>query len=86
MLSHPTRLAHVQLVKQRVGSRVAAVDIRFAHGSRACVQHALDALGYRVPNTSAVQQCNGTARRMSAHQVRRSLAFAHRPDTKLDLG
>lgn len=82
----PRALAHVQVVKQRVGSRVVAVDIRFAHGSRVCVQRALDALGYRVPNTSAVERRNGTARRMSAHQVRRSLAFAHRPDTKLDLG
>ncbi len=82
----PRTLAHVQIVKQRIGSRLVAVDIRYAHGSQRCVQRALDYLGYTVPNTSAVERRNGTARRMSAHQVRRSLAFAHRPDTKLDLG
>jgi IS1 family transposase len=82
----PRTLAHVQIVKQRIGSRVVAVDIRYAHGSQRCVQRTLDYLGYLVPNTSAVERRNGTARRMSAHQVRRSLAFAHRTDTKLDLG
>lgn len=82
----PRTLAHVQIVKHRVGSRVVAVEIRYPHGSKRCVQRALASLGYAVPNTSAVERRNGTARRMSAHQVRRSLAFAHRPDTKLDLG
>lgn len=82
----PRTLAHVQIVKQRIGNRVVAVDIRYPHGSRRVVQRVLDYLGYSVPNTSAVERRNGTARRMAAHQVRRSLAFAHRSDTKLDLG
>jgi transposase InsO family protein len=43
-------------------------------------------LGYGKPNTSAIERRNGTARRMSAHQVRRSLAFSHRPETKITLG
>jgi IS1 family transposase len=82
----PRTLAHVQIVKHREGQRVVAVDIRYAHGSHRCVQQALDYLGYTVPNTSAIERRNGTARRMSAHQVRKSLAFARQPDTKLALG
>jgi len=82
----PRTLAHVQIVKHREGQRVVAVDIRYAHGSRRCVQQVLDQLGYTTPNTSAIERRNGTARRMSAHQVRRSLAFAHRDDTKVALG
>ena len=82
----PRTLAHVQIVKHREGSRVVGVDIRYAHGSRRCVQQALDHLGYTTPNTSAIERRNGTARRMSAHQVRKSLAFARRDDTKIALG
>jgi len=82
----PRTLAHVQIVKHREGQRVVAVDIRYAHGSQRCVQQALDHLGYTKPNTSAIERRNGTARRMSAHQVRKSLAFARRDDTKFALG
>ena len=82
----PRTLAHVQIVKQREGQRVVAVDIRYAHGSKRCVQRLLDQLGYTTPNTSAIERRNGTARRMNAHQVRRSLAFSRREDTKLALG
>ena len=82
----PRTLAHVQIVKHREGQRVVAVDIRYAHGSQRCVQQVLDQLGYSTPNTSAIERRNGTARRMSAHQVRRSLAFARRADTKVALG
>ena len=82
----PRTLAHVQIVKHREGQRVVAVDIRYAHGSQRCVRQALDHLGYTTPNTSAIERRNGTARRMSAHQVRRSLAFARRDDTKVALG
>ena len=82
----PRTLAHVQIVKHRVGSHVVAVDIRYAHGSQRCVQQVLDHLGFTRPNTSAIERRNGTARRMSAHQVRRSLAFARRDDTKIALG
>jgi IS1 family transposase/transposase-like protein len=82
----PRTLAHVQIVKHREGQRVVQVDIRYAHGSQRCVQQALDHLGYTTPNTSAIERRNGTARRMSAHQVRKSLAFARRHDTKPALG
>jgi IS1 family transposase/transposase-like protein len=82
----PRTLAHVQIVKHREGQRVVAVDIRYAHGSQRCVQQVLDRLGYTTPNTSAIERRNGTARRMSAHQVRKSLAFSRRPETKLALG
>jgi len=82
----PRTLAHVQMVKHREGQRVVAVDIRYAHGSQRCVQQVLDHLGYTTPNTSAIERRNGTARRMSAHQVRKSLAFARRDDTKIALG
>ncbi len=82
----PRTLAHVQIVKHREGGRVVQVDIRDAHGSHKRVQQLLDDLGYTLPNTSAIERRQGTARRMSAHQVRRSLAFARRPETKLALG
>jgi IS1 family transposase len=82
----PRTLAHVQIVKQREGQRVVEVDIRYAHGSPRCVQRVLDQLGYTTPNTSAIERRNGTARRMNAHQVRRSLAFSRRDDTKIALG
>ena len=82
----PRTLAHVQIVKHRQGQRVVAVDIRYAHGSQRCVQQALDHLGYTTPNTSTIERRNGTARRMNAHQVRRSLAFSRRNDTKIALG
>ncbi len=82
----PRTLAHVQIVKHREGRRVVQVDIRYAHGSQRAVQQVLDHLGYTTPNTSAIERRNGTARRMSAHQVRRSLAFARRDDTKVALG
>src|SRR5581483_7777893 len=82
----PRTLAHVQIVKRREGQRVVEVDIRYAHGSQRCVQRVLEQLGYTTPNTSAIERRNGTARRMNAHQVRRSLAFSRRDDTKIALG
>jgi hypothetical protein len=82
----PRTLAHVQIVKHREGQRVVQVDIHYAHGSKRAVQQVLDRLGYTKPNTSAIERRNGTARRMSAHQVRRSLAFSRREDTKIALG
>jgi IS1 family transposase len=82
----PRTLAHVQIVKHREGQRVVEVDIRYAHGSQRCVQRVLDQLGYTIPNTSAIERRNGTARRMNAHQARRSLAFSRRADTKVALG
>lgn len=82
----PRTLAHVQIVKHREGQRVVEVDIRYLHGSMRCAQRVLEQLGYSTPNTSAIERRNGTARRMNAHQVRRSLAFARRDDTKPALG
>lgn len=82
----PRTLAHVQIIKHREGSRVVQVDIRYAHGSQKRVHQMLDTLGYTIPNTSTIERRNGTARRMSAHQVRKSLAFSRRTETKLALG
>jgi IS1 family transposase len=82
----PRTLAHVQIVKQREGQRVVEVDIRYVHGSKRCSHRVLEQLGYTTPNTSAIERRNGTARRMNAQQVRRSLAFSRREDTKPALG
>lgn len=82
----PRDLAHVQIVKHREGQRVVEVEIRLAHGSWKTAYRGLARLGYRQFNTSAIERRNATARRMSAHQVRRSLAFARRPETKRALG
>jgi IS1 family transposase len=82
----PRSLAHVQIVKHREGSRVTHVEIRHAHGSHKRVTQALAKLGYQVANTSAIERRNGTARTMSAHQIRKSLAFSRRTDTKQALG
>jgi hypothetical protein len=82
----PRALAHVQIVKRREGARVVEVDVRYTHGSRKRAWQALAALGYTYPNTSAIERRNGTARAMSSYQVRKSIAFAHRADVKLNLG
>jgi IS1 family transposase len=82
----PRTLAHVQIVKQREGTRVVEVVIRYTHGALRCVERVLAQLGYTTPNTSAIERRNGTARLMNAHQARRSLAFSRRPDTKPALG
>lgn len=76
------RQAHVQVVKQREGGRVVSVDIRLAHGSHKRVQRELTRLGYSVPNTSAIERRNGTARRMDAFNVRKSLSFARTPESR----
>lgn len=82
----PRSRAHVQIVKHRTGHRVTHVEIRLAHGSQKRVTQALEKLGYQVANTSAIERRNGTARTMCAYQVRKSLAFARRTDTKQALG
>lgn len=82
----PRRLAHAQIIKHRQGRRVVDIELRYTHGSQKRVNQALDTLGYTTPNTSAIERRNGTARRMNAHQVRRSLAFSRRADTKVALG
>jgi transposase InsO family protein len=63
-----------------------AVEIRYAHGSKKRIEQALDRLGYNVPNTSAIERRNGTARLMSAAQVRKTLAFAGKDSTKEAMG
>jgi IS1 family transposase/transposase-like protein len=82
----PRSAAHVQVIKHRQGKRLQSIDIRYTHGSQKRINQALDQLGYQVPNTSAIERRNGTARLMSKAQVRKSLAFAKREDQKTDLG
>lgn len=82
----PRTAAHVQIVKHRSGYRLEQVEIRYVHGSKKRIDQALARLGYLVPNTSAIERRNGTARLMSAAQVRKTLAFAGRSDTKTALG
>jgi IS1 family transposase len=82
----PRTAAHVQIVKQQSGCRLQQVEIRYAHGSQKRIALALTRLGYRVPNTSAIERRNGTARLMSAAQVRKTLAFAGKETTKAAMG
>lgn len=82
----PRTAAHVQIVKHQSGYRLQAVEIRYTHGSKKRIEQALDRLGYNVPNTSAIERRNGTARLMSAAQVRKTLAFAGKESTKEAMG
>ena len=82
----PRTAAHVQIIKHQSGYRLNQVEIRYAHGSKKRIEQALDRLGYAVPNTSAIERRNGTARLMSAAQVRNTLAFAGKAITKKALG
>ena len=72
----------MQVVKHRKGRKLKSVEVKKAHGSWPRIEQALDEMGYNIPNTSTVERFNGTARRMNAHQVRRSLAFAKRDRTR----
>jgi len=82
----PRTAAHVQIVKHQSGYRLQAVEIRYTHGSKKRIEQALERLGYKVPNTSAIERRNGTARLMSAAQVRKTVAFAGKDTTKEALG
>jgi IS1 family transposase/transposase-like protein len=82
----PRSAAHVQVIKHRQGQRLQSIEIRYTHGSQKRIDQALNQLGYHVPNTSAIERRNGTARLMSKAQVRKSLAFAKREDQKIALG
>ncbi|KIQ53301.1 hypothetical protein SY28_14605 [Meiothermus taiwanensis] len=53
-----------------------------AHGSRKRIDLELERLGYTTPNTSAIERLNATARRMDAFSVRKTLAFARRPESR----
>jgi hypothetical protein len=70
------------VIKHRQGHKLEQVEVCKAHGSWRRINQALDLMGYNVANTSTVERFNGTARRMNAHQVRRSLAFARRDRTR----
>jgi len=82
----PRGTAHIQIIKHRQGRRLTEVEIRLAHGSLKRIRQALAELGYHLPNTSAIERRNGTARLMNRSQTRKSLAFPRRPDTKFAQG
>lgn len=82
----PRTAAHVQIIKHQSGYRLKEVEIWYAHGSKKRIEQALDRLGYNVPNTSAIERRNGTARLMSAAQGRKTLAFAQKGETKEAMG
>jgi IS1 family transposase len=82
----PRTAAHVQIVKHQSGQRLSAIEIRYTHGSKKRIEEALSRLGYHVPNTSAIERRNATARLMSAAQVRRTLAFAGKEGSKEAMG
>ena len=82
----PRSAAHVQIIKHRQNGRLKSIEIRYTHGSKKRIDQALADLGYQVPNTSAIERRNGTARLMSKAQVRKTLAFAKREDQKTALG
>ena len=82
----PRTAAHVQIIKHQSGYHLKEVEIRYAHGSKKRIELALTRLGYNVPNTSAIERRNGTARLMSAAQVRKTLAFARKDTTKEAMG
>lgn len=82
----PRSLAHVQVIKRRVKRRLVQIEVRYTHGSKKRVDQALNRLGYSVPNTSAIERYNATARRMGIFQIRKTLAFARRDDSKEHLG
>lgn len=82
----PRSAAHVQIIKHRQNKRLKSIEIRYTHGSQKRIDQALTDLDYQVPNTSAIERRNGTARLMSKAQVRKTLAFAKREDQKTALG
>jgi IS1 family transposase/transposase-like protein len=82
----PRTAAHVQIIKHHNGRKLERVEIRYAHGSQTRIEQALKVMGCNVPNTSAIERRNGTARLMSAAQHRKTLNFAKRSDSKLDMG
>lgn len=82
----PRSLAHVQVIKRREKRRLVQIEVRYTHGSKKRVDQALERLGYSLPNTSAIERYNGTARRMGIFQIRKTLAFAHRNDSKEHMG
>lgn len=82
----PRTAVHVQIIKHQSGYRLKEVTIRYAHGSKKRIEQALERFSYNVPNTSAIERRNGTARLMSAAQVRKTLTFARQEETKEAMG
>ena len=78
----PRTLAHVQIIKNRKGNKLKSVDIRYTYGTKARVSRELDKLNYNVPNTSAVERQNGTARQHNAFMKRKGLALAKKTLTR----
>jgi IS1 family transposase/transposase-like protein len=79
-------LAHLQVIKRRHRGRVVEVSPRVAHGSYKRVNYELERLAYNQPNLSAIERQNGTARRMNAYLVRKSLAFGRTEEGREALG
>lgn len=79
-------LAHLQVIKHRRRGRVVEVISRVAHGSWKRVNRELERLAYNSPNLSAIERQNGTARRMNAYMVRKSLAFGRTEEGREALG
>jgi hypothetical protein len=70
-------------------TRVGIACRRLKSGIRMAAKSVLNRLwrlGYHVPNTSAIERRNATARLMSAAQVRKTLAFAGKESTKEAMG
>jgi IS1 family transposase/transposase-like protein len=79
-------LAHLQVVKYRKRGRVVEISPRVAHGSYKRVNFELERLAYKAPNLCAIERQNGTARRMNAYLVRKSLAFGRTEEGREALG
>lgn len=79
-------LAHLQVIKHCRRDRVVEVSTRMAHGSYKRVNRELQRLGYNEANLSAIERQNGTARRMNAYLVRKSLAFGQTEKRREALG
>lgn len=79
-------LAHLQVIKHRRSGRVVGVSPKVAHGSHKRVDRELERLAYERPNLSAIEPQNGTARRMNAYLVRKSLAFGRTEGAREALG
>jgi hypothetical protein len=62
------------------------VIYRAAHGSWKRVEKELEKLCHGKPNLSAIERQNGTARRMNAYLIRKSLAFGRKEESREALG
>ena len=81
----PYTLAHVEIIKHREGRKLKTVEIKYTHGVRSRIDQELAKLEHNVPNTSAVERQNGTARQQTAHMHRKGLSFAHKKVTRTGL-